>query len=77
MAWNAETSLLNVSGRDLILSINNLPDYAGSAGKITIGTDSLAVSIPGGYPFIEVDDGPRRVYCTQVTASNPNIKSTI
>jgi len=66
----------NVSGRDLILSINNLPDNAGSAGKITIGTDSLSSIYPlGGYPFIEVDDGtaPGNIVL-KVTASNPNIK---
>ena len=64
-----------VNGRDLVLRINNLPDNAGSAGKITIGTDSLSSIYPlGGYPFIEIDDGttPGSIIL-KVTASNTNI----
>ena len=64
-----------VNDRDLVLHVNDLPDNAGSAGKITIGTDSLSSIYPlGGYPFIEIDDGtaPGKIIL-KVTASDPNI----
>jgi len=65
----------DVNGRELILSINDLPDGAGSAGKITIGTDALSSIYPlGGYPFIEVDDGTKYGDVEiKVTVSNPDI----
>jgi len=65
----------DVNGRELILSINDLPDSAGSAGKITIGTDTLSSIYPlGGYPFIEVDDGTKYGDVEiKVTVSNRDI----
>lgn len=57
---NAGDFSFTTSGRELILSINNLPVNAGSAGKITIGTEALSSIYPlGGYPFIDVDDGTK------------------
>ena len=57
---NAGDFSFTTSGRELILSINNLPVNAGSAGKITIGTETLSSIYPlGGYPFIDVDDGTK------------------
>jgi len=64
-----------VNGRDLILTINELPDSVSSAGKIMIGTESLSSTYPlGGYAFIEVDDGtaPGNIIL-KVKASDPDI----
>lgn len=73
----ASTHDFNVttSGRDLILTIKDLPELPGSAGRITIGTDNLDSIYPlGVYPFIEVDDGTGYKDVTiSVTSSNKDL----
>ena len=66
---------VTTSGRDLILTIKDLPELPGSAGRITIGTDNLDSIYPlGVYPFIEVDDGTSYKDVTiSVTSSNKDL----
>ncbi|NLB53924.1 MAG: copper amine oxidase N-terminal domain-containing protein [Syntrophomonadaceae bacterium] len=67
---------VTISGRELVLTIRNLPDYRNSAGRIVIGTDELKDIYPTGvFPFIEIDDGTRYGDIKiSVSSSNSNVE---
>jgi len=67
---------VTTSGRDLVLTIKDLPDARTSAGRITVGTDELKDMYPTGvFPFIEIDDGTKYGDIKiSVSSSNSNVE---